>query len=771
MKKVFTLLTLLLCVVSSAWADDAILSWNMGADGVAATGANSITGAAGCAAEGFTIAITGNTGKSWSNGNGDISYGGTNYKTLKNSNGAQNTITCPAGKVATQIVFYVTANADDDAKLSELDGTSIDEAVTSHKNYSNPTVITKSINNKTAFTFTFSTKQVCFIAVVTYTDAASDVVANPIINQTGTNVTMTCSTSGAKIYYTTDGTEPTVNSNLYSSAITLDNSCSVRAKAFNGDKNQYSSDAVKKDCYIDHSSEEGFVAVLGYDGGTVSGDVWTSTDAFFVLTNNVEGRGINYAGLSSGQDGFKLNHTDSYTLSAPDVKITKIVVVGKSWLQGNEGNASTIAFDGFTPTSGTFYDYPTNGETYVNTVEFTPESELSYGATIIMRPGNNQLGAWIEIYGVKRSGPADPTPVAGEAVTWDFSSETAQTAALNGSAFTASASNTLYATDGTSTIIYEAGSGDDMTNSGSTYYLKGNGMTSATNKRYFVLQIAKSGTLSLTSVTNNGKYTITKAASADGYGQSAAVTTITTTADGVAVEGNITYDAENPFIFIGFPDGKIYTQKISWAEVSEDIELTTTASMQGWRSFYADGDYTLDANTKAYVVTKVEQDLSDPTYVAYEAVLKEISDVPAGMAVLLKTTNQEITTPDGHYSMTLTKAESVSTSLNTENLLKASAAATNTAVYRLGSKDGKVGFFEYNVDTAQPNVVVLDWNSNVTNGARELYIRFADDETTGISNVNDNVNLNKVVFDLQGRRVAQPGKGLYIVNGKKVVIK
>ena len=30
---------------------------------------------------------------------------------------------------------------------------------------------------------------------------------------------------------------------------------------------------------------------------------------------------------------------------------------------------------------------------------------------------------------------------------------------------------------------------------------------------------------------------------------------------------------------------------------------------------------------------------------------------------------------------------------------------------------------------------------------------------------------NAVYFDLHGRRVAQPGKGLYIMNGKKVVIK
>lgn len=54
-------------------------------------------------------------------------------------------------------------------------------------------------------------------------------------------------------------------------------------------------------------------------------------------------------------------------------------------------------------------------------------------------------------------------------------------------------------------------------------------------------------------------------------------------------------------------------------------------------------------------------------------------------------------------------------------------------------------------------------------GARNGFA-FGDD-ATGISNVNVNENVNGSVFDLQGRKVSTPGKGLYIVNGKKVVIK
>ena len=55
------------------------------------------------------------------------------------------------------------------------------------------------------------------------------------------------------------------------------------------------------------------------------------------------------------------------------------------------------------------------------------------------------------------------------------------------------------------------------------------------------------------------------------------------------------------------------------------------------------------------------------------------------------------------------------------------------------------------------------------------YLEFAfDDEATGMRDAvhHDKVEIRTdVVYDLQGRRVAQPGKGLYIVNGKKIVIK
>ena len=54
--------------------------------------------------------------------------------------------------------------------------------------------------------------------------------------------------------------------------------------------------------------------------------------------------------------------------------------------------------------------------------------------------------------------------------------------------------------------------------------------------------------------------------------------------------------------------------------------------------------------------------------------------------------------------------------------------------------------------------------------AREITID--DGEVTGIVNVKSLVPAEEcVAFDLQGRQVAQPTRGLYIVNGKKIVVK
>ena len=44
------------------------------------------------------------------------------------------------------------------------------------------------------------------------------------------------------------------------------------------------------------------------------------------------------------------------------------------------------------------------------------------------------------------------------------------------------------------------------------------------------------------------------------------------------------------------------------------------------------------------------------------------------------------------------------------------------------------------------------------------------DETTAIDNAQFTIDNTQLIYDLQGRRVESMTKGIYIVNGKKVVV-
>ena len=62
----------------------------------------------------------------------------------------------------------------------------------------------------------------------------------------------------------------------------------------------------------------------------------------------------------------------------------------------------------------------------------------------------------------------------------------------------------------------------------------------------------------------------------------------------------------------------------------------------------------------------------------------------------------------------------------------------------------------------------LDVLSEVDNAGVKMFVNI-DDEETGVENLDANENLNNTIFDLSGRCVNNAQKGVYIVNGKKVL--
>ena len=181
--------------------------------------------------------------------------------------------------------------------------------------------------------------------------------------------------------------------------------------------------------------------------------------------------------------------------------------------------------------------------------------------------------------------------------------------------------------------------------------------------------------------------------------------------------------------------------------------VTTSTNMAGWRAFYdASKDYSVDANTKVYVAD------ADP--VGTTITLKSIEGIPAGKPVILHTSSSA-----DSYKMTLTEvADGTYTYTGTNKLIWATSAVDNK--YRLGFGASGVGFYPYS-GTPSTGAVILDVSSA---GARELTINFEDEGVTGVNELKVQKADNQF-FNLAGQRVAQPTKGLYIVNGKKVIVK
>lgn len=107
------------------------------------------------------------------------------------------------------------------------------------------------------------------------------------------------------------------------------------------------------------------------------------------------------------------------------------------------------------------------------------------------------------------------------------------------------------------------------------------------------------------------------------------------------------------------------------------------------------------------------------------------------------------------------------------NLLKGVTAETvktaNTVFVLMKGSKG-IGFYKNTNDfTLRANSAYLPAEAVPTTDARAFIA--LDDETTGIADVKAVKEDAGSMFDLQGRKIAKPTKGLYIVNGKKIVVK
>ena len=188
------------------------------------------------------------------------------------------------------------------------------------------------------------------------------------------------------------------------------------------------------------------------------------------------------------------------------------------------------------------------------------------------------------------------------------------------------------------------------------------------------------------------------------------------------------------------------------------MNLTAHEGAKGefWTTLYNNQyNFQVDANTEVFKVALSGAELT----------LNKVEDgkVTKNTAVVLKTTGgRPVLTPTSSSS-----SDAQSNSLNGVANSNGQGTQTDGTFYVLNKGSKGVGFYKLASGNSVGNGKAYLTYSGAL--AREFFLF---DEATGIEAIdNGQLTINNVVYDLQGRRVAQPAKGLYIVNGKKYIKK
>ena len=327
----------------------------------------------------------------------------------------------------------------------------------------------------------------------------------------------------------------------------------------------------------------------------------------------------------------------------------------------------------------------------------------------------------------------------------------------------------------------------DFTNVSSTLAnaLKSNGIINGYN--FYVTSIVVNP--SSTSTKTTPTLTFSPSTATATMGEAFTAPTLTATANGETVTGlSISYSSSNT---------SVATVNASTGAVTLVAPGTTTitASFSGNDNYNeATASYTLTVNAAAEYIAVDDNNIGENgyrTYVTWCAVdLSRSVNVEAYYATGLNSagTEVEFTQVTGVCASgvpLLLKA--TVTGASEYKLLKSSAAGTtptgNKLVggagdnisgankYVLTSHNGSVVFAEVNIVGARVPTGYAYLDLSGSNARGRLSIRL-NGESTGISTIqNDERDLDGIIYNLRGQRVENPTKGLYIINGKKVVIK
>ncbi len=130
----------------------------------------------------------------------------------------------------------------------------------------------------------------------------------------------------------------------------------------------------------------------------------------------------------------------------------------------------------------------------------------------------------------------------------------------------------------------------------------------------------------------------------------------------------------------------------------------------------------------------------------------------------LQITTADATAPDENSYDLKGQIETITTPTNQGTIYTLQPAWVETGDHNSATQ---VAFRQFNGSEIRGCTAYLP----ISNGTRVAGMRFVSDEATVIEGITDDQQHEVEVFDLSGRRVQQAKKGLYIINGKKVIIR
>lgn len=468
------------------------------------------------------------------------------------------------------------------------------------------------------------------------------------------------------------------------------------------------------------------------------------TDGLIMRFGTSDGTYYRFNGGTNNSNAFGVNAHCSFTLDVVNKTYSYSITNGETVLFSGSNVATTV-------TSATIveaYSWLSNATISLSNVSYSFEySAASFTYTVNAVDANNEVIKVIDTGTLEE--PATIVYPYAINVNGSWYTTSADSYAVNVSAINPTA-NIIYTLDEQIVGFYEgeAAKGDNSAYSNGAF-----GTVAAQNKRD---RGTAAGTLT------PGKYQFIARLVADGN-SGRAITLREGTNDPMvsAVANNTTKTVTEEFEVYA-TTGNLYingansgTEKTNLSTSFDyivikrigDVTISKSISAAGYATLYTDKalDFS-ETGLTAYVAVENGDDVT----------FEEVTTIPANTGVLLKG-------EQGDYTIPVVASADAAESALVGVLVDTKVAAP---IYVLLNGEQGVGFYKTTATfTVGANTAYLPG----TVGGVRSFIGFRN-EATGIKALTT-IELDGQVYNMNGQRVAAPQKGLYIVNGKKTIIK